>query len=462
MNIKVSQKIGDKYREIIDDVTGLQSILKNHQSNIFNRSQIEESETLKECPSDSKSTKSESNSMTTFISSASNGVNSKQSNTEVITPNSINDEDLIQKYYKELRNALKNCILTKKASVAFKDIAGNTYAKKILQEALVLPNLIPGYFAGRPKPWNKILLYGPPGVGKTMMCQAVANEMNAVVLWVSLADITSKYTGESEKLLITLFDMAREKSPSIIIIDEMDSIGRKRSCHESETERRIKTEFLKQLDGISGGNDGVYVLATTNMPWELDIACLRRFERLILLPLPDATAREDIFRLRIGDHPHELKPDDFRSLAKLTEGYSGSDINNVVNDAMMKPVRMLQETCYFKVIKQGEIPKKEETTVYNGEEQNGNENKNAFEEFYMPCLETDKGAIKKNFNDIPKDQIVLRKLNLTDFKESIKNVKPTVRAKFLPLYNDFLLKYGHVEQSHDLWKESKEHLDYFM
>jgi hypothetical protein len=135
----------------------------------------------------------------------------------------------------------------------------------------------------------------------------------------------------------------------------------------------------------------------------------------------------------------------------------------VVNDAMMKPVRMLQETCYFKVIKQGEIPKKEEITTYDGEEQqNGNENKNAFEEYYMPCLETDKGAIQKNFNDIPKDQIVLRKLNLTDFKESIKNVKPTVRAKFLPLYNDFLLKYGHVEQSHDLWKENKEHLDYFM
>jgi len=468
MNIKVTQKIGDKYKEIIDDVTGLQSILKNHQSNIFNRSEIEEPEGLKEYPSDTKSTKSESNSLTTYISSASNGVNSKQSNTEVITPNSINDEDLIQKYYKELRNALKNCILTKKASVTFKDIAGNTYAKKIIQEAFVLPNLFPSYFTGKPKAWNKILLYGPPGVGKTMMCQAVANEMNAVVLWVSLADITSKYTGESEKLLITLFDMAREKSPSVIVIDEMDSIGRKRSCHESETERRIKTEFLKQLDGISGGNDGVYVLATTNMPWELDIACLRRFERLILLPIPDTTAREEIFKLRIGDHPHELKPEDFKSLAKLTEGYSGSDINNVVNDAMMKPVRMLQETCYFKVIKQGEIPKKEETrkteTTYNDEEQpNGNnDNINAFDEYYMPCFESDKGAIQKNLNDIPKDQIILRKLNLVDFKESIKNVKPTVRAKFLPLYNDFLLKYGHEEQRQDLWKESKEHLDYFM
>lgn len=108
--------------------------------------------------------------------------------------------------------------------------------------------------------------------------------------------------------------------------------------------------------------------------------------------------------------------------------YSGSDINNVVNDAMMKPVRMLQETCYFKVIKQGEIPKKEETTTSQGEEEeNGNANKNddAFEEYYMPCLETDKGAMKKNFNEIPKDQIVLRKLHLVRlYYEFQPNISP--------------------------------------
>jgi len=458
-NQRISQKIGVQYKEIIDDVTGLQSILKDKRSNIYNRTQVVESEEVKDYPSDSKSTKS--GSARTCFSSVS-GVNSKQSNTDVITPNTLNDEDMIQKYYKELRNALKNCMMTKRASVSFKDIAGNCYAKKIIQEAFVLPNLLPGYFTGKPKPWNKILLYGPPGVGKTMMCQAVATEMNASVLWVSLADITSKYTGESEKLLITLFDMAREKAPSVIIIDEMDSIGRKRSSQENETERRIKTEFLKQLDGINSGNDGVYVLATTNMPWELDIACIRRFERLLLLPLPNAKAREEIFRLRIGDHPHELLDEDFKYLAKLSEGYSGSDISNVVNDAMMKPVRMLQETCFFRMTdKNGETPKKGEGLCYYLSQKNNGEG-NHKEEYFMPCFENDTGAIKMSLNDISKEHIVLRKLNLNDFKESIKNCRPTVRAKFLPLYNDFLLNFGHIEQKDDLWKEDKGHLGYFI
>mmetsp|Transcript_724 Transcript_724/g.674 ORF Transcript_724/g.674 Transcript_724/m.674 type:complete len:157 (-) Transcript_724:980-1450(-) len=154
-------------------------------------------------------------------------------------------DDFTQKYYKELKNSLKNCILTKKPTVSFNDVAGNTYAKKIIREAFVLPNLVPEYFNGKPKPWNKILLYGPPGVGKTMLAKAVCKEINATVFWVSLADVTSKFIGESEKLLRMLFDIAREKRPSIIVIDEMDSIGRKRNGSESETERRIKTEFLR-------------------------------------------------------------------------------------------------------------------------------------------------------------------------------------------------------------------------
>ena len=128
-----------------------------------------ESDEVKDYPSDTKSTKSGSN--RTCLSSVS-GVTSKQSNTEIITPNTLNDEDIIQKYYKELRTSLKSknwvsmykntvdCIMTKRPSVSFKDIAGNDYAKKIIQEAFVLPNLLPGYFTGKPKPWNKILLYG--------------------------------------------------------------------------------------------------------------------------------------------------------------------------------------------------------------------------------------------------------------------------------------------------------------
>jgi len=108
---------------------------------------------------------------------------------------------------------------------------------------------------------------------------------------VSVSDITSKYIGESEKLLQMLFELAREHSPSIILIDEMDSLGRRRTGNESETERRIKTEFLRQMDNIRKMDEQVSVFATTNMPWELDIAALRRFERRILVPMPNKKTR---------------------------------------------------------------------------------------------------------------------------------------------------------------------------
>jgi vacuolar protein-sorting-associated protein 4 len=117
---------------------------------------------------------------------------------------------------------------------------------------------------------------------------------------VSLADITSKFIGESEKLLNILFELAREEAPSIILIDEMDSLGRTRTGNESETERRIKTEFLKQMDKIRTIPEKVSVFATTNMPWELDIAALRRFERKILVPMPDFKARAKILELHSG------------------------------------------------------------------------------------------------------------------------------------------------------------------
>ncbi len=124
-----------------------------------------------------------------------------------------------------------------------------------------------------------------------MLAQAVCYHSKATCFWVSLADITSKFTGESEKLLAMLFELAREHSPSIILIDEMDSLGRKRTGQESETERRIKTEFLRQMDNIKCIDERVCVFATTNMPWELDIAALRRFERKILVPMPDKDTR---------------------------------------------------------------------------------------------------------------------------------------------------------------------------
>lgn len=171
-----------------------------------------------------------------------------------------------------------------------------------------------------------------------MLTQAVCYHSKATCFWVSLADITSKFIGESEKLLQMLFELAREHSPSIILIDEMDSLGRKRTGNESETERRIKTEFLKQMDMIKNIPEKVSVFATTNMPWELDIAALRRFERKILVPMPDKETRKKVMNLHCGTH-QTLTTEDMDYLAEHTEGYSGSDLSTLVNDALMRPIK---------------------------------------------------------------------------------------------------------------------------
>ena len=171
-----------------------------------------------------------------------------------------------------------------------------------------------------------------------MLAQSVCHESNSTCFWVSLADITSKFIGESEKLLNMLFELAIEEAPSIIIIDEMDSLGRTRTGNESETERRIKTEFLKQMDKIRDKPQKVSVFATTNMPWELDIAALRRFERKILVPMPNFETRKKIIKLHAGNQ-HFLTEAEFDFLAKSTEGYSGSDLSTLVNDGLMRPIK---------------------------------------------------------------------------------------------------------------------------
>lgn len=182
-----------------------------------------------------------------------------------------------------------------------------------------------------------------------MLTQAVCHHSNATCFWVSVSDITSKYIGESEQRLIFLFELAREYAPSIILIDEMDSLGRRRTGNESETERRIKTEFLRQMDQITRIKEEVSVFATTNMPWELDIAALRRFERRILVPMPDKQTRSSILKLHAGNQ-HALTPEDFDYLAEKTEGYSGSDLNTLVNDGLMRPIKQLHLCKYFKRI----------------------------------------------------------------------------------------------------------------
>jgi len=240
----------------------------------------------------------------------------------------------------KLARALEDIIVTEKPSVTLKDIAGLEIAKQALREAIVLPLMRPDLFSGARRPWRGILLFGPPGCGKTLLAKATAAEVKATFFNVSASAIISKWLGESEKLVRTLFQLAREKQPSIVFIDEVDALTSARGG-EHDAMRRVKTELLTSMDGLtSSDEDRIVVIGATNLPDSIDAAFRRRFERRIYIPLPDFQARKKIFEL--NTRGVELSEDvDFNYLSEITDGYSGADIAMVCRDAIMTPIREL-------------------------------------------------------------------------------------------------------------------------
>jgi fidgetin-like protein 1 len=242
---------------------------------------------------------------------------------------------------KELIEKIENEILDSGDTVTFDDIAGLDHAKATVQELVCWPMKRPDLFTGLRRGPNGLLLYGPPGTGKTLIGKAVAHESGATFFSISSSSLTSKWIGEGEKLVRTLFAVAAYREPAVVFIDEIDSLLTQRKSDENEASRRIKTEFLVQLDGTGGSKGRVLVIGATNRPHELDDAARRRFVKRLYIPLPAAPDRETLIRTLLGKNKHSLTDACIEKLSIATDGFSGADLKALCVEAAMGPLRGL-------------------------------------------------------------------------------------------------------------------------
>jgi SpoVK/Ycf46/Vps4 family AAA+-type ATPase len=231
------------------------------------------------------------------------------------------------------------------ADLTLADVAGMTEVKQRLEAAFLAPMRNPDLRRLYGKSLRGgLLLYGPPGCGKTFIARAVAGELGAKFIAVSFADIIDMFVGQSERNIHELFEIARRNAPCVLFLDEVDAIGQKRSQLRHTPMRSAVNQLLLELDDISGNNEGVFLLAATNHPWDVDSALRRpgRFDRTLLVLPPDAAAREGVFRYHLKDRP--VAGIDLAKLARQTDGYSGADIAHICETAaeraLMDSVRL--------------------------------------------------------------------------------------------------------------------------
>jgi vacuolar protein-sorting-associated protein 4 len=316
------------------------------------------------------------------------------------------------------RARMESAILVENPNVHWDDIAGLAEAKRQLIQTVILPAKIPHFFTGPRAPWRGILLYGPPGTGKSFLAKATATEAsNATFLTVATSDLLSRWLGESEKLIAALFETARERAPSVVFIDEIDSLLRERGSDDSETSRRIKSEFLVQMDGVGKSQAGVLVLAATNTPWDIDPAARRRFEKRIYIPLPDREARLALVHLKLKGLKTALSEGEIEQIADWTEGYSGADIAVLCRDAAMTQLNRIQSATYF-CERDGAL---------------------------WPCNASDFGAVAMTVMDMNDAQLARLRdvaLGIQDFEAALQKVRPSVSARDLGRFDQWTREFG--------------------
>lgn len=237
---------------------------------------------------------------------------------------------------------IRNEIMDSGKSITWKDIAGLEYTKKIIKEVVVFPILRPDIFTGLRRPPKGILLFGPPGTGKTLIGKCIASQSKSTFFSISASSLTSKWIGEGEKMVRALFAVARVHQPSVVFIDEIDSLLTQRSETEHESSRRIKTEFLVQLDGAATSEDDrILIVGATNRPQELDEAARRRLVKRLYVPLPEHEARKQIINNLLASVQHNLSQEEITKIAEKSVGYSGADMTNLCKEASMEPIRSI-------------------------------------------------------------------------------------------------------------------------
>ncbi len=298
-------------------------------------------------------------------------------------------------------------------TVRWDDIAGLEEAKEMLREAVILPNLFPKLFSGERSAWKAALLYGPPGTGKSYLAKAVATEANASFFSVTSSDLLSKWMGESEKQVRKLFENARAARPSVIFVDEIDALCGDRNT--TDNTKRVVAEFLTQMDGFGSDNAGMFVLAATNFPGQLDVGIRRRFEKRIYIGLPDSAARIQLLRLHLGKTLHTISNAQFNFLAQHTDGFSGADIAVLVRDALMLPVRRMLAATHFRRV--------EEKGPQQGK--------------WVPCAAEELGAEQRTMVEIGDTELADAVITAHDFVPALKTMHASVSPNDLQQYRDF-------------------------
>ena len=305
---------------------------------------------------------------------------------------------------------------------------------------MILPRRFPQLFVGKRRPWRGILLFGPPGTGKSYLAKAVATEADAKFFAVSSSDLVSKWQGESERLVKNLFAMARQEEHAIIFVDEIDSLCGSRSEGESDATRRIKTEFLVQMQGVQQAKDGLLVLGATNIPWDLDPAIRRRFEKRIYIPLPEAPARSTMLKNHLGNTPNQLEQGDFDRIGRECDGMSGSDLSIVCREAIMEPMRTCQKARQFRPVMVDHTEMLAPCETYPSCA-------------YCPIDLSDApassdpcqycGSIRMTMYDMPSPELMLPPVvSAADFERSLERIKKTVAEEELGQFISWAEKFG--------------------